>query len=79
VIHLARPGPTLGDVFAVWGQPLAAARLLSFGGQVRVYVAGERWRGRPAALVLHDRDQVVLQVGAYVLPHPVFTFRPPVT
>jgi hypothetical protein len=79
VIHLARNGLRLRDVFAVWGQPLTADRLLSFPGRVRVYVAGERRLGDPGDLVLHDRDQVVLEVGPYVPPHPVFTFRPPVT
>ena len=77
VIHLARPGLRLGDVFAVWGQPLARDRLLSFTGRVRVYVAGRRWPGDPAALVVHGGDQVVLEVGPYVPPHPSFTFRPP--
>ncbi len=41
-------------------------------------VGGLRRLVDPADLVLHDRDQVVLQVRPYVTPHPSFTFRPPV-
>ncbi len=76
VIHLARPGMRLGDVFAIWGQPLGADRLVGFAGAVRAYVNGEARQGDPASLVLRDHDQVVLEVGGYVPPHASFTFRP---
>jgi NAD(P)-dependent dehydrogenase (short-subunit alcohol dehydrogenase family) len=33
-------------------------------------------RGDPAAIELHDRDQVVVQIGGFVPPHPSFTFVP---
>jgi hypothetical protein len=73
VIHFSGRA-TLGDIFSVWGQNLSPARLLTFGGAVRVYVNGVRRRGDPAAVVLHDRGQVVLEVGAYVPPHASYRF-----
>jgi hypothetical protein len=65
---------TLADVFGVWGRRLTPARLLTFSGAVRVYLNGVRHPGDPGTLVLHDRDQVVLEVGAYVRPHRSYRF-----
>lgn len=76
VLHLERQGMTLGDVFAVWGHPLDAGRMLGFTGRVRAYVNGAERPGDPATVPLHDGDQVVLEVGGYVPPHRSFTFRP---
>ena len=68
--------PTIGDLFAVWGQPLGARRLLSFSGSVRAYVAGERRPGDPRRIPLRRHAQVVLQVGAYIPPHRTYLFGP---
>jgi len=65
---------TLGDIFGVWGRRLTPARLLTFGGAVRVYVNGVRRRGDPGTLLLDDRDQVVLEVGASIPPHRSYRF-----
>jgi hypothetical protein len=68
-------GPTrLGDFFRVWGRRLVPDRLLSFGGDVRVYVNGVRRRGDPRALILRDRDEIVLEVGPYIPPHRAYRF-----
>ena len=67
---------TLGDLFGVWGTNLAPARLISFSGSVRVYLNGRRRRGDPRTLVLHDRDEVVLEVGPTVPPHRSYRFPP---
>jgi hypothetical protein len=73
VVHFA--GPTvLSDIFSVWGKRLAPRRLLTFGGVVRVYVNGARRAGNPGTVVLRDRDQVVLEVGAYIPPHRSYRF-----
>jgi hypothetical protein len=80
VIHLARPGLRLADVFAVWGQPLEAHRLLTFVARdpegVQVFVNGERHAGAPGEVVLRDRDQVVVQINGYLPPHRSFVFAP---
>ena len=72
MIQLARPGITLGEFFAVWGQPLD----LGFAGEVRAFVNGVERRGDPARIALHDQDQVVITVGGYVPPHRRFAFTP---
>lgn len=64
----------LGDVFRVWGQRLAAGRLLRFRGRVRLYRDGQRAPGDPRRVVLHDGDELVLEVGGYVPPHRSFRF-----
>jgi hypothetical protein len=68
--------PTLGDLFAVWGQRLSRGRLLSFGGKLRVYVAGKLRRGDPRTTPLTYHAQIVVQVGGYVPPHACYLFGP---
>jgi hypothetical protein len=64
----------LGDLFTVWGQRLAARRLLSFAGRVRVFRNGREWPGDPRRLPLRRHDSVVLEVGGYVRPHARYLF-----
>jgi hypothetical protein len=68
--------PTVGELFAVWGQRLGPARLLSFSGRVRAYVAGRRWQRDPRRIPLRRHSQVVLEVGGYVPPHSFYLFPP---
>lgn len=65
---------TLGQLFAVWGQPLARRRLLSFRGSIRAYVNGRRRRGDPRRIVLARHANVVLEVGGFIPPHRRFLF-----
>ena len=44
-----RPGLTLGDLFAVWGQPLTQRRLAGFRGPVAAFVGGTAGRRRRSA------------------------------
>jgi hypothetical protein len=76
VILITRDGLTLGDLFAIWRQPLSATRMLSFRGRVRAYVAGRRWRGAATAVPLRPHAQIVLEVGPYIRPHPRYLFPP---
>lgn len=81
VVEVARDKKlTLGDLFAVWGQPLEPTRLASFTTSarrpVRAYVGGRRWRGAPTGIPLRRHAQIVLQVGTYIRPHPRFLFPP---
>jgi hypothetical protein len=70
--------PTLGELFAVWGQRLDARRLLGFraarGGAVVAYLDGRRWRGDPRAIPLRRHAQIVLEMGPHVDPHPRYRF-----
>lgn len=69
-------GARLGELFAVWGEPIGLERLASFRGQVAVYVNGGRRLGDLRRLRLRDRDEIVLEVGGYVPPHRSFRFPP---
>jgi hypothetical protein len=65
---------TLGDLFALWGQPLSRTRMAGFRGRVSAYVAGRRWRKDPRAIPLTRHAQVVLEVGGYIEPHRTYRF-----
>src|SRR6185437_8316625 len=76
VVHFDREGLRLGDLFAVWGQRLDHARLLSFRGEVSAFVGGRPVTGDPADIALRDGAQIVLESGGYIPPHPSFRFPP---
>jgi hypothetical protein len=73
-----RPGRglTLGDVFAVWGQPLTRHRLCGFASarRVRVYLDGTRFTGAPAAVALRRHEEIVVEIGRRVPPHAMYLF-----
>lgn len=76
---LLRPGTraTVGDVFALWGQPLGPRMAASFRGRLRAWVNGRRHRGPVTEIPLGHHDEIVLEAGPYVLPHAKYTFPPP--
>jgi hypothetical protein len=76
VIDFDRSALTLGDFFAVWGEPLTRRRMASFHGAVSAFVDGRRVAGDPATIPLRDGAQIVLQVGGYIPPHRQFLFPP---
>jgi hypothetical protein len=73
-----RPGRglTLGDAFAVWGQPLSRHRLCGFAShhRVRVYLGGRRFMGDPASVALRRHEEIVVEIGRYVPPHVSYVF-----
>ena len=64
----------LGDFFALWGQRLSRARLLSFGGSVRAFVDGRAWFGDPTAIPLRRHAQIVLELAGRLPPHASYSF-----
>jgi hypothetical protein len=64
----------LGEVFRVWGLPLGEQRLVGFRGSVRLYRNGRLVVGDPRRLLLREHDELVLEIGGYVPPHPSFRF-----
>ena len=63
LVRLARRGLTLGDLFALLGQPLSRGRMARWRATVRAHVGGVRWRGDPRRIPLMPRAQVVVQAG----------------
>jgi len=74
VEYVAAAHPTIGDLFAVWGQPLGPERLAGFHGAVSAWVGGKRVRGDVAAIRLTRHAEIVLELGGYIPPHTFFLF-----
>ncbi len=79
IIHVEAPEKrafTLGQFFAVWGQPLSATQLLDHTAdashRVEATVNGETWSGDPADIPLDDLTTVVLEYGPPFVPPPAF-------
>jgi hypothetical protein len=68
------PPHTLGELFAVWGQPISRTRMAGFRGRVSAYVGGRAWREDPRAIPLGKHAQIVLEVGGCVRPHAAYRF-----
>ncbi|MCW3016312.1 MAG: hypothetical protein JWO02_3404, partial [Solirubrobacterales bacterium] len=77
VVELA-PGTlaTLGDLFAIWGRPLADRRLLAFRSPVRAWVDGVRWTDPVRSIPLRHHSQIVLVTGPTVPVHATYAFPP---
>jgi hypothetical protein len=69
---------TLGDFFAIWGQPLSRTRLVGFraagADRVRAFVGGREWPGDPRSIPLARHAEIVLEIGGYVPPHTRYLF-----
>ena len=77
VLELGSPGLRLGDLFAVWGQPLGRDRMLGFHAPVRVWLDGSPWRASPASAPLARGAQIVVQAGRPLAPvHGRYVFPP---
>jgi hypothetical protein len=65
---------TLGSFFAIWGQPLSSTSLAGFRGPVLAFVGGRRWLADPARIPIGKHEEIVLEVGGSLLPHPSYRF-----
>jgi hypothetical protein len=58
---------TLGDFFAVWGQPLSRTVIdgerAGSGGSVQVTVDQQPYSGSPETIVLKNHEDIVLELG----------------
>jgi hypothetical protein len=66
VIHIESPTLatyTLGQFFAIWGQPLSADRVGPDRGPLAVFVDGRRVVGNPAAIPLGSHRDIQIDVG----------------
>lgn len=70
LIHVEAPQHsdfTLGQFFAIWGEPLSATQLLGTtvdqDHQIVTTVNGQPYEGDPSQIVLADHETIVLQYG----------------
>jgi hypothetical protein len=78
IIHIESPNFqtfTLGNFFAVWGQPLTPTNVAGArprkGEHVAVWVDGNRYTGSPRAIALTQHLDVTIEVGPpYKRPAP---------
>jgi len=73
---------TLGQFFAIWGQPLSSSNVAGLSGsQVTIYVNDggtlSKYTGDPATLVLPPRGEVTIMVGTPLTQIPTYTWTNP--
>ncbi len=79
IIHIESPLQktyTLGDFFAIWGEPLSRTDVAGHTGSVRAYVDGHPYSGNPGAITLTAHKEITLAVGGAVAHPPAYTFPP---
>jgi len=82
VVHITTPEEksfTLGQLFEVWGQPLAPGAALGYDGSLVVLVNGERVDGDPRAVMLKNLQNILLELGEppAVPPPALYDFAAP--
>lgn len=80
IIHIEAPLDrkfTLGDFFAIWGQPLSKTRAASAaaakGAALTVYVNGKKFAGDPNKIDLVAHADIVIIAGPPFTKPPAFT------
>ena len=80
IVHIESPvfrSFTLGDFFAIWGEPLSLTRVdgttLRRGEHVTVWVDGSQYKGDPASIQLAQHSDIVIQVGPPASKPAAFT------
>ena len=80
VIHIEAPldrSFTLGDFFAVWGEPLtkstAATARAAKGASLKVWVDGKPYIGDPRKIALNPHTDIVIEAGPPFPKPPRFT------
>jgi hypothetical protein len=74
VIHVESPTKdtyTLGQFFAIWGQPLTKTSVGPATGKLTVFVDGKPFTGDPATIKLGSREDIQIDVGTPVPFQPV--------
>jgi hypothetical protein len=61
IIHIESPTKatyTLGQFFAIWGQPITASQVGPANGTLTVFVDGAQYQGDPAGIVLSSYEDI---------------------
>ncbi|MEO7039750.1 MAG: hypothetical protein ABI446_09925 [Gemmatimonadaceae bacterium] len=75
IIHIESPNATqrnLGELFAIWGEPLSRSNVGGFTGAVTAYVDSTRYDGDLGSLGFVERQQITLIVGTVPPQLPVY-------
>jgi hypothetical protein len=75
IVHIEAPNSTvftLGEFFAIWGEPLSRSNVGGFQGPVVAYVDSTRYDGDLSALQFKERQQITLIVGTVPDTIPVY-------
>jgi len=71
---------TLGDLFAVWRQPLSQTTIdgdrVGNGESIQATVNQQPYTGAPETIVLRDHEDIVLQLGAPFLTPQAYLWPP---
>jgi hypothetical protein len=73
IIHIESPQQrtfTLGDFFAIWGEPLSSSQVGANHGPVIAYVNGEQVAGDPGQILLQAHALIQLDVADTTPPQP---------
>jgi hypothetical protein len=66
VVHVVSPEQkafTLGQLFAVWGQPLGPSAALNYSGRFTLLVNGKEFAADPSSVPLVNFSNIVLELG----------------
>ena len=77
IIHLEAPVTTpltLGQFFAIWGEPLSRSNIAGFAGTSTAYVDSTRYDGDLGALAIEAHQQITLIVGTVPSEIPIYAF-----
>jgi hypothetical protein len=67
IIHIESPtvqSYTLGQFFALWGQPLSSTQVGSATGTLSVFVDGQPFHGDPSTIALGSHEDIQIDVGS---------------
>lgn len=81
-LHVEGPAPatyTLGQMFAIWGQPLATDNVAGITGKPIVFYITEngtvtRFTGDPKTIELTSHRHIAIQIGTAIAQVPFFTW-----
>lgn len=77
IIHVEAPVTTpltLGQLFAIWGEPLSRSNIAGFAGTITAYVDSSRYDGDMSTLVFAAHQQITLIVGTVPAEIPIYAF-----
>jgi hypothetical protein len=78
IVHVEAPAKgtfTLGQLFAIWNQPLSSSQVGPATGPVVVFVNGKRYRGDISSVPLVDHGTIQIDIGSPVVPFQAKTFE----